>query len=71
MASIAQQIAKGGEDPAEFIEISYRVSETKFNAWAESLRKAFEPARTVKTGKPSFKLVVQADELDRRAQVSA
>jgi hypothetical protein len=71
LASIAQQIAKGGDDPAEFIEIAYRVSETKFNAWAESLRKAFEPARTVKTGKPSFKLVVQADELDRRAQVSA
>jgi len=58
LAEIVRRIAEGGEDPAEYIEISYRVSETKFNAWPESLRAAFIPARTLKTGKPGFRLAL-------------
>jgi len=56
LADIARRIADSGDDPAEFVEISYRVSETKFNAWPQSLRSAFVPARTVKTGKAKFTL---------------
>ena len=56
LAEIARRIAASGDDPAQFVEISYRVSETKFNAWPQSLRSAFIPARTVKVGKPGFRL---------------
>ena len=37
---------------------SYRVSETKFNAWPDTLKSSFEAARTVKTGKPSYRLAL-------------
>lgn len=56
LADIARRIAASGDDPGEFVEISYRVSETKFHAWPESLKSAFVPARTVKTGKAKFTL---------------
>ena len=46
----------GGEDPADYVSIEYSVSEAKFAAWPPSIRKLFEPARTVSSGKPSYKL---------------
>lgn len=55
---ITRRIAANGEDPAEYVEISYRISETKFNAWPETLKTAFAPARTLKTGKPGFRLAL-------------
>ena len=58
LAEIVRRIAEGGENPAEYVEIGYRVSETKFNAWPESMRGAFAPARTLKTGKPGFRLAL-------------
>ena len=53
-----QRIAANGDDPSEYVEISYRISETKFNAWPESIKSAFAPARTLKTGKPGFRLAL-------------
>lgn len=58
LAEIVRRIAEGGEDPTEYVEIAYRVSETKFGAWPESLKSAFAPARTLKTGKPGFRLAL-------------
>ncbi len=56
LALIAQRIAENGENPAEYIELTYKVSESKYNAWPETIRTAFSPARTLKPGKPSFRL---------------
>ena len=56
LAEIAKRIAEAGDDPAEFIDVAYKVSERKYTAWPESLRAAFKPARTLKTGKPTFHL---------------
>ncbi|WP_288132450.1 hypothetical protein [Accumulibacter sp.] len=64
LAEIARRIAASGDNPSEFLEISYRVSETKFNAWPESLRSAFAPARTAKTCKPSFRLALLEGEIE-------
>lgn len=58
LAEMAQRIAASGDDPAEYVEISYRVSEAKFSAWPESLKSAFAPARTLKTGKAGFRLAL-------------
>lgn len=58
LADITRRIAANGDDPAQYVEISYRVSETKFGAWPETLKSAFVLARTLKTGKPSFRLAL-------------
>ena len=58
LAQIAENIASAGEDPAEFIETTLKVSERKYTALPESWRKGFEPARTVRTGKAKFCLVL-------------
>lgn len=58
LADITQRIAANGDNPSEYIEISYRVSEAKFNAWPDSLKSVFVPARTLKTGKPGFRLTL-------------
>lgn len=51
---LTQRIADSGQDPAEYIKAKYEVSETKYNAWPEYLRKDFEPARTVEQSKPKI-----------------
>ena len=40
----------------QYVDIAIKVPERKYTAWPESIRTAFAPARTVKTGKPSFRL---------------
>lgn len=61
LAQIAENIAAAGEDPAEFIETKLSVSERKYGALPESWRKGFEPARTVRSGKPKFRLVLNEE----------
>ncbi len=57
LTELAETIAASGENPAEFIETTLKVSERKYAALPASWRKGFEPARTVRTGKPRFRLV--------------
>ena len=56
LADIVGQIKAAGDNPLEYVEVSYRVSESRYNAWPTSIRQAFEPARTLKVGKPTFKI---------------
>ena len=58
LAEITRRIVADGDDPAEYVEISYRVPESRFNAWPESLKRAFAPARTVRPGKASYQLTL-------------
>ncbi|MFH0934540.1 MAG: hypothetical protein V1879_04985 [Pseudomonadota bacterium] len=62
LADITRRIAANGDDPAEYVDISYRVSETKFTAWPESLKTVFAPARTLKPGKPTFRLALLGED---------
>lgn len=62
LAEITRRIADSGEDVKQYVEISYRVSETKFNAWPQTLKTAFESARTVKCGKASYRLALVKEE---------
>ncbi|NRP14977.1 hypothetical protein [Marinobacterium sp. xm-a-152] len=55
---IAKRIAASGEDPGQYIDISYKVSERKYEAWPDNLKSSFAGARTLKTGKPSFRLAL-------------
>lgn len=58
LARIKDRIAEAGEDPSEFIDTRLSVSERRFAALPESWRKGFEPARTVRAGKPKFRLLL-------------
>jgi len=58
LARIAARIRAAGEDPAEFIEVTYRISEAKYGAWPVSMRSTFDAARTLKPGKPAFRLAL-------------
>ena len=53
---MVERIRTEGDDPAEYVDIAFRVPERKYTAWPNAIRAAFEDARTVKTGKPVFKL---------------
>jgi hypothetical protein len=56
LTELWERIAKAGDDPSQYLTCEYSMSETKVNALPDNLRKPFIPARTVKPGKPSFKL---------------
>ena len=61
LAALAEQIRSGGEDPADYVEVSFWVSERAYTAWPERIRGAFEPARTVRTGRPIYRLTICTD----------
>lgn len=49
------------QDPREFVSLEIKVSEAKYNAWPTSIRSVFEPARTVKAGRETFKIEVDKE----------
>ena len=51
-----EALRKWGENPDDYVGVEIKVSETKYNAWPPAVRHLFEPARTLKVGKPSYKL---------------
>jgi hypothetical protein len=65
LATLAEQIRAGGEDPADYLEVSFKVAERAYGAWPERIRQAFAPARTVRTGKPTYRLAILS-ETERR-----
>jgi hypothetical protein len=65
LAALAEQIRAGGEDPAEYVEVSFKVPERAYAAWPERIRQAFEPARIVRTGKPSYRLTILSETARR------
>lgn len=57
-------LGKWGENPEDYVGIEIKVSETKYSAWPPAVRQLFEPARTLKTGRPTYKLArMQAGEI--------
>jgi len=58
LAALVERIRAGGEDPAEYVEVTFKVGERAYTAWPERIRKAFEPARTVRTGRPTYRLAI-------------
>ena len=55
LASVASTIAREwGDEPQQYMRLKYEVPESAYNNWPDSLRALFEPARTVKAGKPKF-----------------
>ena len=60
LAAMVERIRAAGDDPAEYVEVTYKVPERAYTAWPAHIRDAFSPARTVRAGKPTFKLSLDA-----------
>jgi len=56
LAAMVERIRAAGDDPAEYVEISFRVAERSYAAWPTAIRQGFEPARTVRPGQLSIQL---------------
>jgi hypothetical protein len=58
LAELAKRIQDSGEDPLQYMDIAYKVPERKFTAWPDTIKSAFQDARTLKMGRQSFKLTL-------------
>ena len=61
LASLSEQIRAGGEDPAQYVEVNFKVSERAYTAWPDRIRQAFEPARTVRPGRATYRLAILSE----------
>ncbi|MBW7860877.1 MAG: hypothetical protein H3C33_07225 [Rhodocyclaceae bacterium] len=61
LAELVERIRAEGDDPRAYVDVSLKVPERKFTAWPPAIRSAFENARTVRTGKPTFRLVLDGE----------
>lgn len=62
LAAIASRIVASGDRVEDYLDIEFSVSESRFNNWPPALREQFEAARTVKPGKPSFRLALVSED---------
>ena len=62
LAAVVDRIRAAGDDPAEYVEVTYKIPERAYTAWPEHIRTAFTAARTVRTGKATFKLTLTGTE---------
>ena len=62
LLDICMRLTSEGDDPDEYVETIYRVPERRYAAWPGYLRDLFAPARTVRTGKPVFRLSLAETE---------
>lgn len=56
LAELAERIRTSGDNPAEYLDVTFKVPERKYAAWPSNLRDAFTAARTVRTGKLAIRL---------------
>lgn len=61
LAAIAQRIAASGDKVEDYIDIEFSISESRFNNWPAALKEQFAAARTVKPGKPTFRLALASE----------
>ena len=61
IAAVVERIRAAGDDPSQYVDIAIKVPERKYGAWPDNIRAAFAPARTVKTGKQTFRLTITGD----------
>lgn len=57
LAALVETIRASGDDPTQYVEISFSVPERAYGAWPDAIRRAFAPARTLRTGKQTFRLL--------------
>ena len=62
LKDVVSAIKEHGDNPAEYVEISYKVPEAKYNAWPEHIKNIFKPARIFKLSKESFAITASSSK---------
>lgn len=62
LADMAERIVAAGERVQDYMDVELSVPESRFSNWPPALKEQFAPARTVKAGKPSFRLALVSDQ---------
>ena len=58
LAAIAKRIVAGVEKVDDYLTVEFSVAESRWSGWPPVLKEQFATARTVKAGKPSFRLAL-------------
>lgn len=56
LAELATKMKGCGDDPAQYLKLTYGVDERRYKEWPDTIQAAFLPARTVLTGKPKIEI---------------
>jgi hypothetical protein len=56
LSKAIEAIQSWGEKPEDYVSIEVKVAESRYNAWPPTIRAVFEAARTVSSGKPTYKV---------------
>lgn len=56
LRAAVETIRSWGSNPDDYVTTEIKVSETRYGAWPPEIRRLFEPARTLRFGKPGFRL---------------
>lgn len=59
LAAMVERIRAAGDDPAQYVDVGFKVPERKYAAWPDAIRAGFEPARTVRHGTLKIEIVPQ------------
>ena len=62
LAAMVERIRAAGDDPAQYVDIAFKVPERKYAAWPDAIRASFEPARTVRHGTLKIEIVPQGGD---------
>ena len=62
LSATAARIAAAGDKVADYIDTDYSIPEGRFNNWPPGFKEQFAPARTVKPGKPTYRLALVNEE---------
>lgn len=62
LAAMVARIRVAGDDPAQYVDIAYKVPERKYAAWPDAIRQGFEPARTVRPGTLKVEILPQGGD---------
>lgn len=62
LAALAARIAAAGENVGDFVDVEYSIPESRYTNWPSTLKEQFADARTVKPGKPSYRIALVSEE---------
>lgn len=61
LAAMAERIRASGDNPADYLEITFSVPERRFSAWPPAMRDGFAGARTLRIGRQTFSLTLNQE----------
>lgn len=62
LAAMAERIRASGDNPTDYLEITFSVPERRFSAWPPAMRDGFAGARTLRIGRQTFSLTIKQED---------